>query len=227
MYNNLDHIALILDGNKRWAKKNKLKNFEGYLKGFENIKKLVKYTIDLKISNLTIFTLSSENFHRSSINLLYNIIYDNFSNILDELVKDKGVKIRIFGSKNNLPKKIIDIFDQSEKISSKNNSLNLNIAFNYGFKNEIKEIFKKINERKVKINFENDKEIEKLFFLGSLPDPDLLIRTGGYQRLSNFIMYNLTYTELFFTETLWPDFTEKEFKSIINDYHKVIRKYGL
>ena len=227
MYNNLDHIALILDGNKRWAKKNKHKNLKGYLKGFENIKKLVKYTIDLKISNLTIFTLSSENFHRSSINIIYNIIYDNFSNIFDELVKDKGVKIRIFGSKNNLPKKIIDIFDQSEKISSKNNSLNLNIAFNYGFKNEIKEIFKKINERKVKINFENDKEIEKLFFLGSLPDPDLLIRTGGYQRLSNFIMYKLTYTELFFTETLWPDFTEKEYKSIINDYHKVIRKYGL
>jgi len=227
LYNNLDHIALILDGNKRWAKKNKHKNLKGYLKGFENIKKLVKYTIDLKISNLTIFTLSSENFHRSSINIIYNIIYDNFSNIFDELVKDKGVKIRIFGSKNNLPKKIIDIFDQSEKISSKNNSLNLNIAFNYGFKNEIKEIFKKINERKVKINFENDKEIEKLFFLGSLPDPDLLIRTGGYQRLSNFIMYKLTYTELFFTETLWPDFTEKEYKSIINDYHKVIRKYGL
>ena len=227
MYNNLDHIALILDGNKRWAKKNKHKNLKGYLKGFENIKKLVKYTIDLKISNLTIFTLSSENFHRSSINIIYNIIYDNFSNIFDELVKDKGVKIRIFGSKNNLPKKIIDIFDQSEKISSKNNSLNLNIAFNYGFKNEIKEIFKKINDSKVKINFENDKEIEKLFFLGSLPDPDLLIRTGGYQRLSNFIMYKLTYTELFFTETLWPDFTEKEYKSIINDYHKVIRKYGL
>ncbi len=124
-------------------------------------------------------------------------------------------------------KKIVDIFDHSEKISSKNNSLNLNIAFNYGFKNEIKEIFKKINGRKVKINFENDKEVEKLFFLGSFPDPDLLIRTGGYQRLSNFIMYKLTYTELFFTETLWPDFTEKEFKSIIIDYHRVRRKYGL
>ncbi len=227
MYNNLDHIALILDGNKRWAKKNKLKNFEGYLKGFENIKKLVKYSLDLKISNLTIFTLSSENFHRSSINIIYNIIYENFSNILDELVKDNGVKIKIFGSRNNLPKKIVDIFDHSEKISSKNNSLNLNIAFNYGFKNEIKEIFKKINGRKVKINFENDKEVEKLFFLGSFPDPDLLIRTGGYQRLSNFIMYKLTYTELFFTETLWPDFTEKEFKSIIIDYHRVRRKYGL
>tara|TARA_B100000989_G_scaffold284418_1_gene251217 strand:+ start:2807 stop:3490 length:684 start_codon:yes stop_codon:yes gene_type:complete len=227
LYNNLDHIALILDGNKRWAKKNKLKNFEGYLKGFENIKKLVKYSLDLKISNLTIFTLSSENFHRSSINIIYNIIYENFSNILDELVKDNGVKIKIFGSRNNLPKKIVDIFDHSEKISSKNNSLNLNIAFNYGFKNEIKEIFKKINGRKVKINFENDKEVEKLFFLGSFPDPDLLIRTGGYQRLSNFIMYKLTYTELFFTETLWPDFTEKEFKSIIIDYHRVRRKYGL
>ena len=209
------------------GQKNKLKNVDGYLKGFENIKKLVKYTLDLKITNLTIFALSSENFHRSSINVIYNIIYDNFSNMLEELVKDNGVKIRIFGSKKHLPKKIIDIFNKSEKISYKNKSLNLNIAFNYGFKNEIKDILKKINSDGININLDDEKEIDKLFFLGSLPDPDLLIRTGGYQRLSNFIMYKLTYTELFFTETLWPDFTETEFKSIINDYHQVIRKYGL
>ena len=105
--------------------------------------------------------------------------------------------------------------------------MNLNIAFNYGFKDEIKNILKNVKINKTKINFENTKEIDYLFNLGSFPDPDILIRTGGYKRLSNFIMYKLTYTELFFLETLWPDFSEKEFNSIINEYFKINRKYGL
>ena len=103
----------------------------------------------------------------------------------------------------------------------------MHIAFNYGFKDEIKNIVKKIKENSININLEDEKEIELLFYLGQIPDPDILIRTGGYQRLSNFIMYNLTYTELFFTKTLWPDFSEIEFKSIIDQYLKINRKYGL
>ena len=216
MYNNLDHIALILDGNKRWARNNKETNFVGYSKGFENIKNIVRYSQNLEISHVTLFALSSENFNRSSINTIYNIIYDNFSKIFDELVKKKGVKIKIFGSRKNLPKKISDIFDNIERISFSNKKLNLNIAFNYGFKNEIKNILNKINSENFFIDLDSDQEINKLFYLGEFPDPDLLIRTGGHQRLSNFIMYNLTYTELFFTETLWPDFSEREFCAIIS-----------
>ena len=227
MNNKLDHIALILDGNKRWAKKNKYSNFKGYSKGFENIKNIVKCSLSLKLSNLTIFALSSENFKRSSINTIYDIIYKNFSSIFDQLIKENGVKIKIFGSRNNLPKKILNIFENIEKISSKNKILTLNIAFNYGFKDEIKVILKKINKDKNKININIDQEINDLFFIGSIPDPDLLIRTGGHQRLSNFIMYNLTYTELFFTDTLWPDFAENELKSIIDKYNKIERNYGL
>ena len=227
MSNKLNHIALILDGNKRWAKKNNLSNLNGYTKGFENIKNLVSYSLSAKLSNLTVFTLSSENFKRSSINLIYDIIYNNFSNTFNELVKERGVKIKIFGSRQNLPNNIIEIFETIESSSSNNKNLNLNIAFNYGFKNEIKNILKTIIENKSNIKFDDEKEINKLFNLGSLPDPDILIRTGGYKRLSNFIMYNLTYTELFFTETLWPDFSEKEFTSIINEYLKINRKYGL
>ena len=227
MDNNLDHIALILDGNKRWAKKNNLSNLYGYTKGFENIKKLVDYSLSFNISYLTIFALSSENFNRSSISLIYEIIYDNFSKILDELVKENDVRINIFGSRENLPKKIINIFENIESLSSNNKSLILNIGFNYGFKNEIKEIIAKIQKNKLEVNLNDEKEINKLFYLGSLPDPDLLIRTGGYQRLSNFIMYNLIYTELFFTDTLWPEFTKKEFKLIIDKYFKIKRKYGL
>ena len=227
MSNNLDHIALILDGNKRWAKKNNFTNILGYTKGFENIKNLVDYSLSIKLPNLTIYTLSSENFNRSSINIIYQIIYDNFSKIFDELVKNNGVKINIIGSRKNLPKRIIEIFEKFENTSSMNKVLNLNIAFNYGFKNEIKNILKKAMKKDFKIDFDNEDDIKNLFYIGSIPDPDLLIRTGGYQRLSNFIMYNLTYTELFFTDTLWPDFSEKEFKSIINKFLKIKRKYGL
>ena len=227
MYNNLDHVALILDGNKRWAKKNKKSNINGYSKGFENIKNLVKSSLSINLPNLTVFALSSENYKRSSINIIYQIIYDNFSKILEELIKENGVKIKIFGERKNLPQKIIDIFEEIENLSINNKSLNLNIAFNYGFKNEIKSIIKKIDKKELIIDYNNDEEISKLFYIGAIPDPDILIRTGGYQRLSNFIMYNLTYTELFFTETLWPDFSQKEFISIIDKFLKINRKYGL
>ena len=227
MQNHLNHIALILDGNKRWAKENKHTNFYGYTKGFENIRNFVNYSLSKKISNLTIFALSSENFNRSSINIIYDIIYDNFSKTFTDLVKEKGVKINIFGSRKKLPRKILEIFQNIEEISMNNNSLNLNIAFNYGFKDEIKNLLKKITDNKIKINFEEENDINSLFNIGTLPDPDLLIRTGGYKRLSNFIMYKLTYTELFFTEKLWPDFSEKEFNSIINTYLEIDRNYGL
>ena len=225
--NKLNHIALILDGNKRWAKKNNQSSLNGYTKGFENITKLVSYTLAKKISNLTIFALSSENFNRSSINVIYEIIYDNFSKTFNDLVKEKGVKIKIFGSRKNLPQKILEIFKNIEESSINNKNLNLNIAFNYGFKDEIRNILTNIIKKGSNINIDNQKNIDNLFFSGVLPDPDILIRTGGYKRLSNFIMYNLTYTELFFTETLWPDFSEKEYNLIINQYLNINRKYGL
>jgi len=176
---------------------------------------------------LTIYALSSENYKRSSINIIFDIIYENFSQIFDDLVKENGVKINIFGSKENLPNKILNIFDDIEKLSVNNKTLNLNIAFNYGFKNEIKNILHRVHNNEIKINLNNQDEINSLFHIGSIADPDLLIRTGGYQRLSNFIMYNLTYTELFFTKTLWPDFSDIEFKKIINEFLKIRRKYGL
>ena len=227
MLNKLKHIALILDGNKRWAKKNKTTYLNGYSKGFENIQNLVDYTLSKKISNLTIFALSSENFNRSSINLIYELIYNNFSKTFSDLISNKEVRVKIFGSRKNLPKKILEIFNNIETKSSDNNKLNLNIAFNYGFKDEIKNILQKIIKNKIDINTNNEKEIRNLFHIGTMPDPDILIRTGGYQRLSNFIMYNLTYTELFFTDTLWPDFSTDDLDKIINDFFNINRKYGL
>ena len=225
--NKLEHIAFILDGNKRWAKKNNFSNFIGYSKGFENIKNLVNFSLNIKLKNLTLYALSSENFHRSSLDLIYDIIYKNFSKYFEDLVVDNGVKIKIFGSRKNLPNKILDIFENIEKLSLNNNTLNLNIAFNYGFKHEIKKVLKKVKNNSLEIDLNNEQEIDKLFDIGKFPDPDILIRTGGYKRLSNFIMYNLTYTELFFTDTLWPDFSEEEFNDIIKEYSNIRRKYGL
>ena len=225
--NKLEHIAFILDGNKRWAKKNNFSNFIGYSKGFENIKNLVSFSLNIKLKNLTLYALSSENFHRSSLDLIYDIIYKNFSKYFEDLVVDNGVKIKIFGSRKNLPNKILNIFENIEKLSLNNNTLNLNIAFNYGFKDEIKKVLKKVKDNSLEIDLNNAQEIDKLFDIGKFPDPDILIRTGGYKRLSNFIMYNLTYTELFFTDTLWPDFSEEEFNDIIKEYSNIRRKYGL
>ncbi len=227
MNKKISHIALILDGNKRWAKKNKLSKIAGYNTGFKKIQEIVNFSLNIKLKNLTLFTLSSENFYRPSVNIIYDIIYNNFSKLLDDLISKKNIKIKIFGKRDNLPEKIKEIFDEAEKLTNENTNLNLNLAFNYGFKDEIKQVLLNFKNNLNNINLDNEKDINSLFYLGSLPDPDLLIRTGGYKRISNFIMYNLTYSELFFTKTLWPEFNLKEFEQIIDDYYKINRKYGL
>ena len=225
--NHLSHVAFILDGNKRWAKNKKFNKIKGYKKGFENIKNIVDFSINKKISNLTMFTLSSENLERTSVKILYEIIDKNFESLFNELINTKKIRINIFGARNNIPNKIVKVFEKAESLSCKNSVLNLNLAFNYGFKNEIVEVLKEFKKNMNIINLNNSKEIEKLFFLKSKTDPEILIRTGGHKRLSNFIMYNLTYTELFFTDTLWPDFSTLEFENIIEKYFQIDRNYGL
>ena len=225
--NQLNHVAIILDGNKRWAEKNNTTKSEGYKKGFDNIKNIINFSIKRQISNLTLFTLSSENLLRPSIKTIYNIIINNFENFLYDTVDSKNIKIKIIGSRKNLPNKIINIFEKVEESSKNNSVLNLNLAFNYGFKYEVREVLNSYKKNINKINLDNFSEIDALFFLDSKYDPEILIRTGGYKRLSNFIMYNLTYTELFFTDTLWPDFTTNEFDKIIKNYSKIDRNYGL
>ena len=137
-------MAFILDGNKRWADKHKLSEVYGYKKGFDNISTLVDYSLKINLSNLTLFTLSSENIKRPSINIIYEIIYSNFSNLIDKIIKKNNIKINIFGIRDNLPKKISNIFDEAEKVTINNKkNLNLNLAFNYGFKIEMREVLKK------------------------------------------------------------------------------------
>ncbi len=225
--NKIKHIAIILDGNKRWAKKNNYSLQNGYKKGLQNINQTINYCLELKIKYLTLFTLSSENLKRSNISNIFQVIYDEFNNFVDHIVNEKKVKLKIIGSRNNLPKKIIELISFAENKTSLNNHLDLNLAFNYGFKDELKQVFKKFNESYQSIDLNNESDLNKLFFLGDIPDPDILIRTGGEKRLSNFIMYNLTYTELFFLEKLWPEFNKNDFTNIIETFKMISRRYGL
>jgi len=222
----LEHIAFILDGNKRWAKKNNINLKNAYKKGLENISDLVVNCIDIKLKYLTLFTLSSENIKRQSVNNIFQVIYDDFSFFFEKIIKEQKIKIKIIGSKQNLPNKILKLINHCEHETKNNKSLILNLAFNYGFKNEIHDVLKKIKDD-TSIRISTDEDINKLFFLGNIQDPDLLIRTGGEKRLSNFIMYNLTYTEIFFIDTLWPDFKFVELKNIISEYYNIKRTYGL
>ena len=225
-YNSLEHIAFILDGNKRWAKKNNINLKNAYKKGLDNISQLIINCIELKLKHLTLFTLSSENIQRKSVSNIFQVIYDDFSFFFEKIIDEKKVKIRIIGSKLNLPNKILKLIDHCEYETKNNSELNLNLAFNYGFKNEIQQVLQKLKDNS-SLDISNPEDIKELFLLGKTKDPDLLIRTGGEKRLSNFIMYNLTYTEIFFIETLWPDFNFDEFKKLITTYKSIKRTYGL
>ena len=224
---NPKHIAIILDGNKRWASKNNRSVMEGYNRGLDKIRIIMQANLEKKIPYLTLFTLSSENLFRNSINNIFKIILNRFEKFLHEIIDENKIKIRIIGRRNNLPKKIINILNKCEDLTSKNKELTLNLAFNYGFKNEISNVIEKIIKSKKLINPQNLSEIKALFDLGNIPDPDILIRTGGHKRLSNFILYNLSYTEIFFIDTLWPDFSILEYNQIISEYYKIERNYGL
>ena len=224
--NNPEHIAFILDGNKRWAKKNNISLKNSYKKGLENISDLISDCINLKIKYLTLFTLSSENINRKSVNNIFQVIYEDFSFFFDKIIEEKKVKIKIIGSKLNLPSKILKLIEHCENETKTNNLLRLNLAFNYGFKNEIQQVLQKVKDNS-SIKLTRSEDIKKLFLLGNIPDPDMLIRTGGEKRLSNFIMYNLTYTEIFFVDTLWPDFKFEELNILITKYKAIKRTYGL
>ncbi len=219
--NKINHIAFIMDGNGRWGKKNSKGRNYGHLKGVETLKKIVKSSIKLKIPILTFYVFSSENWKRpkKEINFLFNLINNYFTKEINNVIK-QGIKLNILGEINKLSSNLKKTLKKSTDLTKKNKKIIVNLAINYGSKNEILLAFKKTKKILNIINF------EKNLYTKRLPHPDILIRTGGHQRLSNFMLWQLAYAELFFLKKLWPDFSENDLKKIINKFKKSKRNFG-
>jgi undecaprenyl diphosphate synthase len=222
------HVAIIMDGNNRWTKKHKLKGFAGHEKGIDSIQNAVDTAKLFNIKYLTLFSFSSENWSRpkKEVNFLMSLLRKYLSDKINKLIKD-NISVRMIGDKKQLPKDIIKKINSYQKLTSKNKGLNLIFAFNYGSRNEIVRALKKIINKFLKKKFLiNENIISSNLFTKNIPDPDLLIRTSGEKRLSNFLLWQLAYTELVFLDVLWPDFKKKHFVDALNQYSKRLRRYG-
>ncbi len=219
--NNLNHVAFIMDGNGRWGiKKGKGRNF-GHLQGIETVKKIVKSSIKLQIPIITFFVFSSENWRRpkKEINFLFKLIKNYFSKEIKNILK-QDLRINIFGNIQKLPSEIKNTLNQTINLTKKNKRILINLAINYGSKDEILNAAGKIGKKPTIKNFERN------LYTKNIPDPDILVRTGGHKRLSNFMLWQLAYTELFFLNKLWPEFNAKDLNKIIREYKKIKRNFG-
>jgi len=221
--NPLNHVAIIMDGNGRWGLKNKNSRNAGHKAGLDTVEKIIKESIKNKISFLTLYAFSTENWKRpkKEINYLFNLLQLFLENKLDSL-NNQNIKLIILGIKN-FPKKLNKLLNNAEQKTHNNSKLQINLALNYGSKSELINAFKKIKKNNESIN---EKNINKYLFTKDIPDPDLLIRTGDTKRLSNFLLWQLSYSEIFFEKKLWPDFNEKDFKRIIKKFKRIKRNYG-
>jgi len=221
--NPLNHVAIIMDGNGRWGLKHKNSRKAGHNAGLKTIQKIIKESIKNNLRYLTLYTFSTENWKRpkDEIKFLFNLLENFLKKKLDELHKN-NIKLKIIGNKK-LSIKLNKILEKAEKKTYFNSKLQINLALNYGSKTEILEAVKKINKSKLEIN---EKNFLRFFHTYKIPDPDLLIRTGNTRRLSNFLLWQMAYSEIYFVKKLWPDFNEKDFKNIILDFKKIKRNFG-
>jgi len=221
--NPLNHVAIIMDGNGRWGLKYKNSRNAGHKAGLNTVEKIIKSSIKNKISFLTLFAFSTENWKRpkKEINYLFGLLENFLINRIEDLHK-QNIKLKILGLKKFSPKlnKLLNI---SEKKTSKNTKLQINLALNYGSKSELINAFKKIKKKKTTVT---EKNLSRNLQTKNIPDPDLLIRTGNTKRLSNFLLWQLAYSEIFFEKKLWPAFNEKDYNRVIKEYRNIKRNFG-
>ena len=222
--NKVNHIAIIMDGNGRWGKKKRKSRNFGHLNGIKVIEKLVKDSIKIKIPILTFYTFSTENWQRpkKEILFLFSLIDNYFIKEINNLIKN-NIRINIIGKISNLPKKVKSRLIESMKRTRHCKKILVNLAINYGSKDEIINAMKSIKRKKQNIS---TKTLSRNLYTNYIPDPDILIRTGGKKRLSNFLLWQLAYSELYFVNKLWPDFTTKDYHKVINHFKKVKRNFG-
>ena len=221
--NPLNHVAIIMDGNGRWGLKNKNSRNAGHKAGLQTVEKIIKETIKNKIKHLTLYAFSTENWKRpkKEINFLFSLLENFLLNKISDLNK-QNIKLKIIGKKK-FSKKINTLLEKSERKTLKNKKLQINLALNYGSKSELVHSLNSIKNKKEKVN---EKNISKNLFTVNIPDPDLLIRTGNTKRLSNFLLWQLAYSEIFFEKKLWPDFNENDYNRILSKFKKIKRNYG-
>ena len=222
--NPINHVAIIMDGNGRWGLKHKKSRNAGHRAGLNTVESIIKETLKSKIKYLTLYTFSTENWKRpkKEILFLFDLLETFLTKKLDELEKN-GIKLKIMGEKKVFTKRLKNLLKLAENRTSKNKKLQINLALNYGSKNEIINALKIVSKSKKKIS---QKNIEKNLYTKNIPDPDLLIRTGNTKRLSNFLLWQLAYTEIFFEKKLWPDFNSKDYKKILNTFKILKRNFG-
>ena len=221
--NPIKHVAIIMDGNGRWGiNKGKSRNF-GHKQGLKTVEKIIKESLKKKIRYLTLYAFSTENWKRpkKEINYLFSLLNNFLSKQIKELNKEK-IKFYVIGKKK-FNRKLNKLLYYSEKLTSNNERLQINLALNYGSKSEIMSAIKLIKKKGQSLN---EKNISKNLYTKNIPDPDILIRTGNRKRLSNFLLWQLAYSEIFFEKKLWPDFTQKDFISIIKKYKNIKRNFG-
>ena len=221
--NPLNHVAIIMDGNGRWGLKNAKSRNAGHKAGLKTVEKIIKLTIKQNIKYLTLYAFSTENWKRpkKEINYLFNILENFLTHKIDDIDK-QDIKLKIIGKKN-FSKELNKLLTFSEKKTSKNKSLQINLALNYGSKSELINALKLIIKNNEKIN---KKSISKYLHTRNIPDPEILIRTGNTKRLSNFLLWQVAYSEIFFEKKLWPDFNEKDYIQIIKKFKKIKRNFG-
>jgi len=221
--NPLNHVAIIMDGNGRWGLKYKNSRNAGHKAGLNTVEKIIKETVKNKISYLTLFAFSTENWKRpkKEINYLFGLLENFLINRIEDLHK-QNIKLKILGSKKFSPK-LNKLLNNSERKTLNNTKLQINLALNYGSKSELIDAFKKMKKSK---NTINEKNLSRNLQTKNIPDPDLLIRTGNTKRLSNFLLWQLAYSEIFFEKKLWPAFNAKDYNKIIKEYKNIKRNFG-
>jgi undecaprenyl diphosphate synthase len=222
--NPVKHVAIIMDGNGRWGLQQKNSRNFGHRAGLKPVEAVINESLKAKIQHLTLFTFSTENWKRpkKEISFLFNLLEKFLVLKLDDLIRN-GIKLKILGDKKLFSKKLREIIRKTEQKTSKNNKLQINLALNYGAKNEIVNAIRIIVKNKYKLTLKN---IENNLYTKGIPDPDILIRTGNTRRLSNFLLWQLAYTEIFFEKKLWPDFSAKDFKKILYKFKDLKRNFG-
>lgn len=228
---NLQHIAIIMDGNRRWAKNHMLPSAVGHQKGVESLKNTMRSFNKFGIKYLTVYAFSTENWNRKKeeVDFLMNLLAKTLTDELDEMHKE-NVKIKFVGNIEKLNPKLIEILKNAENKTKNNTGVNLQIAFNYGARDEIVNAVKKIAQKaldgEIKIGEIDEKLVSENLYTAKIPDPDLLIRTGGEKRISNYLLWQIAYSEVYVTEKFWPEFDENALTEAILEFEKRNRRYG-